>query len=106
MAKGDNLGEFEILILAALLHLRDEAYGVAIRQEIEARAGRASSIGAVYATLDRLEGKALVQPRMGDSSPERGGRAKRYFDITPEGERRLNASLDSLKRMTDGLVAW
>lgn len=106
MAKGDHLGEFEILVLAALLHLKGEAYGVAIRQELEDRAGRETSIGAVYATLERLERKALVRTRMGEARPERGGRARRYFDIEPEGERRLQASLEVLRRMTDGLVAW
>lgn len=106
MAKGDNLGEFEILVLATLLRLGDQAYGVAIRRELEEQAQRQVSIGAVYATLERLEGKALVRARMGEASPERGGRAKRYFNIEAEGERRLRASLETLRRMTDGIVDW
>lgn len=106
MAKGDNLGEFEILVLAALLRLGDQAYGVAIRRELEEQAQRQVSIGAVYATLERLEGKALVCARMGEASPERGGRAKRYFHIEAEGERRLKASLETMRRMTDGIVDW
>lgn len=106
MAKGDNLGEFEILVLAALLRLGEQAYGVAVRRELEEQAGRTVSIGAVYATLERLEGKALVRSRLGEASAERGGRAKRYFQIEPEGERRLKVSLETLRRMTDGLIAW
>ena len=75
MSKGDHLGEFELLVLSALLRLGDDAYGVAIRAEIEERAGRNASIGAVYATLERLEKKGLIRSRMGEATPERGGRA-------------------------------
>ena len=67
MAKGEFLGEFEQLVLIALLRLGDEAYGMAVRREIEARAGRDVSIGAVYATLDRLESKGLVRSRLGEA---------------------------------------
>lgn len=101
-----TLGEFEILTLAALLRLGAEAYGVTIRRELEARCNRSVSVGALYATLARLEEKGLVAPRMGDATPERGGRAKKYFDITAEGRRRLQASLTAFRNMTEGLHPW
>ena len=71
------LGEFEYLLLTAAVRLGEEAYGAAIRQEIEATTGRRCSIGALYTTLDRLEKKGLLKTWMGDATPQRGGRAKR-----------------------------
>jgi PadR family transcriptional regulator PadR len=106
MSKGTHLGEFEILVLAALMRLTDQAYGVAIRNEIESRTDRNTSIGAVYATLERLETKGLVRSRKGPASPERGGRAKRFFNIEPEGQQRLEHALKTLHQMTAGLVSW
>jgi PadR family transcriptional regulator PadR len=79
------LGEFEHIIVLALLRLEDRAYGVTVRQEIELRTDREVSIGAVYATLDRLERKGYVTSYLGDPTPERGGRSKRFFRITAEG---------------------
>lgn len=103
MAKGDFLGEFEQLVLIALIRLGDEAYGMAVRRELESRAGRDVSIGAVYATLDRLEGKGLVKSKRGDSSEDRGGRARKCFIITGAGARALEKSQQALRHMLEGL---
>ena len=106
MSKSKFLGEFEIIVLAALIRLGDEAYGVSIINEIETRAERSVSIGALYSTLNRLEKKNYVVTRMGEATAERGGRAKRYFNITDEGQKQLDKSLRIFHRMFDGLTAW
>jgi DNA-binding PadR family transcriptional regulator len=103
MGKGQNLGEFEILTLAALVRLGPEAYGVSVRREIEGRAGRDVTIGALYATLDRLEEKGLIASRLGEATAERGGRAKRHFEITALGRARLEKSASMLGQMLGGL---
>ncbi len=103
MAGRDSLGEFEHLILLALLRLEDRAYGVTVRQEIELRTKRAVSIGAVYATLDRLERKGYVGSRQGDPTPERGGRAKRFFRVTSKGWLAVNRAQRALQKMSAGL---
>jgi DNA-binding PadR family transcriptional regulator len=82
------LTDFELMILLAILRV-DEAYGVPIAREIEATAGRTIVLGAVYAALDRLEERGLVASSVGDPTPERGGRARRYFRVTPRGLRAL-----------------
>ena len=105
MAKGGFLGEFEQLVLIALLRLGDEAYGMAVRREIEAHAGRDVSIGAVYATLDRLEAKGLVRSQLAEATEDRGGRAKKCFTITGAGSRALERSQRALRQMLDGLPA-
>jgi PadR family transcriptional regulator PadR len=97
-----RLGEFEKLVLLALLRL-GETYGVPIRREIVERADRDVSFGALYTTLDRLERKGYVSSHRGDPTPERGGRAKRYFRIEAPGERALNHSRETIARM-GGLV--
>jgi PadR family transcriptional regulator PadR len=102
--KGSHLGEFEQHVLASLLRLRDNAYGVTIRREIAERTGRDVVIGAVYATLDRLERKGFVSSRAGEATHVRGGRAKRYFKIEAPGVRALNESWRMTDRMRDGLV--
>ena len=99
----DNLGEFEQLVLLAVFRLKDDAYGMRVRQEIETRISRPTSIGAVYATLDRLESKGLVRSEVGESTPERGGRPKKVFAITAVGAESLRRSLDSLSKMRQGL---
>src|SRR5260370_31888302 len=81
----DYLGEFEHIVVLALLRLEDRAYGGTVRQEIEFRTHREVSIGAVYATLDRLEAKGYVKSHHGDPTPERGGRSKRFFRVTAKG---------------------
>ena len=101
------LGAFEQLVLAALVRLGDQAYGMAVRQEIAERTGRDVAIGAVYATLDRMEEKGLVVSRTGESTPERGGKAKRYFELTAAGEQALRDSVRQLERMVKGLkLGW
>jgi PadR family transcriptional regulator, regulatory protein PadR len=97
------LGEFEHIVLLAVLRLGDGAYGVTVRQEIQARTGRDVSIGAIYATLARLEAKGLVNSRAGEPTAERGGRAKRFFRVTAHGLRSVNEAQRILKRMLDGL---
>lgn len=93
MANDDRLGEFEQKVLMALIRLGTNAYGVTIRQEISKRSRRDVSVGAVYTTLSRLEEKGFVKSEVGESTPERGGRAKKYFQITAPGNRALEASL-------------
>jgi PadR family transcriptional regulator len=101
--KGDYLGEFEHIVLLALLRLDKQAYGMRIRQEIEQRTGRSVAIGAVYATLDRMEAKGYVSSRLGEPTAERGGRAKRFFRIEAEGAEALKRSEEALSRMRLGV---
>ena len=103
MPRGDSLGTFEQVGLIALVRLGPEAYGAAVRREIEQRTGRSVSIGAVYATLERLENKGYVSSFTGEPTAERGGRSKRYFRLEADGERALRASRDAIRRMTAGL---
>lgn len=103
MPKGDSIGGFEQLILLALAHLVEDAYGVSIRKEIAARTGRDVNIGAVYATLDRLEAKGLTTSRTGEPTAERGGRAKRYFRLTASGAGALEESCRAFEGMVKGL---
>jgi PadR family transcriptional regulator PadR len=103
MSDRDYLGEFEHIIVLALLRLEDRAYGVTVRQEIEFRIKREVSIGAVYATLDRLETKGYVKSHHGDPTPERGGRSKRFFRVTAKGVAAVNRTQGALQRMTEGL---
>jgi len=102
-----HLGEFEQLVLLALLRLDDEAYGVAVHAEIARRTGRRMSFGTVYATLTRLEEKGLITSRLGEPTAARGGRRKKYFSILVPGRRALERSLRSVKRMAQGIdVSW
>ncbi len=101
-----NLGEFEILVLAAILRQAGDAYGTSIKREIEGRTGRKPSLGALYATLTRLETKNYISSRIGEATAERGGRAKRYYDIKPLGQALLEQSIAAMRNMTQGLVAW
>jgi PadR family transcriptional regulator PadR len=103
MAKGDFVGEFELYVMLALAHLGEDAYGVTIRREIEARTGRTVAIGAVYATLARLEEKSLVRFRVSDPQPVQGGRARKFFSLTGAGARALRHSTAMLGRMMAGL---
>lgn len=97
------MGEFEIVMLASLLHLGDDAYGVSIVKDIRERVGRDVSIGAAYSTLARLEKKAYVTSKTGEPTAERGGRAKRYFKVTHAGKEQLNKSVLALHRALEGL---
>lgn len=96
------LGEFEQIVLLAVLHLEDEGYGMTVRRLIEERTGRAASAGAVYATLDRLEEKGYLRSWEGDPTPERGGRARRHFALTPEGAGALERTRTMMERMWEG----
>lgn len=104
MSNRDFLGEFEHIVLLALLRLEDQAYGVTVRQEIELRTRREVSIGAVYATLGRLEAKGYVKSRRGEPTPERGGRSKRFFRVTARGVAAVNRTHHALQSMTQGLA--
>jgi DNA-binding PadR family transcriptional regulator len=99
------LGEFEYLILTAAARLGEDAYGVAIRQEIESTTGRRCSVGALYTTLDRLEAKGLLKTWMGEATPQRGGRAKRMIRITATGLREAAGFYDAVTRLSRG-VSW
>ncbi|MGE0814166.1 MAG: PadR family transcriptional regulator [Vicinamibacterales bacterium] len=97
------LGEFEQTVLLAVLHAGTAAYGIPVWREIETRAGRRTSLAAVYKTLDRLEQKGYVRSRVGEPSAERGGRARRLYAVSAAGLRALRGSLGALQRMTRGL---
>ena len=97
------MGEFEQVVLLAVLQLGNEAYGMEVRQEIVARTGRDVSVGALYRTLARLEGKGFVSHSMGDPAPERGGRAKKFFRVETAGVEALERSHQTLDSMRRGL---
>src|SRR5207344_2564136 len=103
MPRGDFLGSLEQIVMLAVMRLGSNAYGMTVRREIEERTGREISIGAVYATLERLEAKGYVSSSTGEPTAERGGRAKRLFQIEAEGERVLRASQEAIRKMTAGL---
>jgi PadR family transcriptional regulator len=102
MPKGDFLGEFEIYVMLALSHLDPDGYGVTIRQEITRRTGREIAIGAVYATLSRLEEKGLVAHTLSDPLPVRGGRTRKHFVLTGAGVLALDHATRMLARMMQG----
>jgi PadR family transcriptional regulator, regulatory protein PadR len=102
----DQLGEFEHIVLLAVLRLGDDAYGVPIRREITQRTGRELTVGSLYSTLDRLESKGLLRSRTGNPTPERGGRAKRYFGVTAAGIRMLRESRQMINAMWEGLEPY
>jgi DNA-binding PadR family transcriptional regulator len=97
------LGEFELMVMLVLARLGDDAYGVPISRELEQQRGHSVSIGSVYAALERLENKRLVASSLGDPTPERGGRAKRYFRVTREGLEQIRATRQLLTRLWRGL---
>lgn len=103
MGKEGYLGEFEMKVMMALLRLGANAYGMTIRHEISERTGRDVSIGAIYATLDRMERKGYVSSHKGEATPERGNRAKRYFKIEAPGKRALDESWNALDNMRQGV---
>ena len=104
------LGEFELMVLFAVLRLEDEAYGARVMKEIEEATGRSVVSGAVYTGLDRLEARGLVSSEVGDPTPERGGRRRRYYRLEREGAEALGRSLGHIRRMSQGverhLAAW
>jgi len=101
MGKGNHLGEFEHLVMLALLRLKGTAYGMRVRREIQSRTERSVAIGSVYATLDRLEHKGYVVAWAG---LEEGGRARKYFRLTPDGAQAVLRQQEAIQRMTEGLL--
>ena len=99
-----TLGEFEQIVLLAILRLGEEAYGVTIRRELQERTGREPSPGALYTTLDRLEEKGLLRSHLGDPTPQRGGRAKRFFKVTARGVQSIARVQRSYQRLLEGLA--
>lgn len=97
------LGEMEMMVLLAVVRLGDEAYGVPISKELLDLAGREVSLGSIYAALDRIEQKGFVTSSLGDPTPERGGRAKRYFRVTPAGVRALKMTRSALTNLWSGI---
>ena len=105
MAKSDSVGQFEQLVLTAILSLRDDAYGVTIHSKVaELARPKAVSLGAVYVTLDRMEDKGFVASWLSDPTAERGGRAKRCYRLEAVGERVLEESAVTAKRIWDSIV--
>lgn len=98
-----TLGEFEQLVLLAILRIGEGAYAVPVINEIEVQTGRKVSHAAVYIALRRLEEKGLVSSRLAEATPERGGRGKRYYDVDPTAREMLEESRNALTRMWDGL---
>lgn len=103
MGRGDYLGEFEQIVLLAVARLGDEAYGMRIRAEIEQRAGRRTSIGAVYATLERLVSKGLARETDMPGGKERSGLARRFYAVTSTGRTALHDARELQSRMWAGL---
>jgi len=100
----DHLGSFELMVLLAVLRLDDDkAYGVPISTEIEQTTGRSVALASVYAALKRLEDRGWVSSRVGESTAERGGRAKRYFRVTAKGVRRVREAKGALVKMWGGI---
>lgn len=101
------LGELEQIVMLAVLRVGEDAYGVPILDEIQRQTGRELALATVYKTLSRLEEKGLVASRVGEPTPRRGGRRKRYFAVTAAGLRDLRASVRAIERMTAGLaLGW
>ncbi len=100
----DAIGEFEQLILFALVRLGADAYGVSVREEIEKRTGRAISAGALYTALDRMEQRGLVASRLGEATAQRGGKRKRLYTVQPAGERALARVYESMRLMANGVA--
>ncbi len=103
MTKRDHLGNFELMVMLALIRLGENAYGLPISQEIEEKGRREVALGSVYAALERLEGKGFVLSSLGEPTPERGGRAKRYFRVTAKGLREVRETQRALKNLWQGL---
>jgi len=103
MNEAPTLGEFEQIVLLAILRLEGNAYGFTISAEIAERTGRKPSPGALYATLDRLEGKGFLASRTGDPTPVRGGRAKRFFEVTGAGVEAVARAQRAYQSLLNGL---
>jgi PadR family transcriptional regulator PadR len=103
MSRRGYLGEMELMVLLAVVRLGDDAYGVPISKELLNLAGREVALGSIYAALDRIEQKGFVTSLLGDPTPERGGRAKRYFRVTPAGARALRMTRAALTNLWSGI---
>jgi len=103
MDRLNSLSNFELMVMLALIRLGDEAYGVPISQEIEEHSGQDVAIGSVYAALERLEKRGFVVSKVGESTPERGGRAKRYFSVTSKGIKVVRDTQRTLLLLWNGL---
>jgi PadR family transcriptional regulator PadR len=103
MGRHQPVGQFEFQVLVATLSLRGEGYAVSIRAAVEAQSGRAVARGALYTTLARLEDKGLLTSTLGEATPVRGGRPKRYYDVTPAGREALIATRDELAKPWRGV---
>ena len=103
MKSPTTLGEFEQVVLLAILRLEKDAYGVTIRAEIAKCTGREPAPGALYTTLDRMEEKGIVRSWLGEATPQRGGRAKRYFALTKAGRASLVSAQRAYRNLLDGL---
>jgi DNA-binding PadR family transcriptional regulator len=102
MKREQSLGEFEQVVMLAILRLGEDAYGVKVSAEITTCTGREPAPGALYTTLDRLEDKGLISSRLGDPTPQRGGRAKRYFTLTAHGVAAITRVHQSYRRLLQG----
>ena len=103
MRQRSYLGEMELMVLLAVVRLGDDAYGVPISKELRTLAGREVALGSIYAALDRLARKGFVASSLGDPTPERGGRAKRFFRATPTGVRALRTTRNALMNLWSGI---
>jgi PadR family transcriptional regulator, regulatory protein PadR len=103
MSKRDQLGNFELMVILVLIRLGDNAYGVPISEELEKCTGRDVAIGSVYAALERLEDKSFVSSELGEATPERDGRAKRYFHVTARGLKEVRETQRALVKLWHGL---
>jgi PadR family transcriptional regulator len=103
MAKGEHLGEFEQLVLLAILRLEEAAYGMTVRRELEKTARRKVTLGSVYATLDRLQQKGLVASWHTEPDPVRGGHPRRFFQVSAKGRRALERTQKMMERMWSGV---
>ncbi len=98
------IGELEQMVLLSILNLEDEAYGMRVMADLKSRVGRTVSRGAMYVILDRLEGKGLIESQLADPTPERGGRGKRFLQVTVEGLEALRRSRDALNALWKGVT--
>ena len=105
MGEHTYLGEFELMLLLTIIRLGDAAYGVPLSRELAQQRGRDIPVGSVYAALDRLEAKGFIASYLGESTPERGGRAKRYFRVTRQGLRAVHETRRVLTKLWQSLPA-
>jgi DNA-binding PadR family transcriptional regulator len=103
MTKRDSLGSFELMVVLVLIRIGDGAYGVPISEELDRLTGRDVAIASVYAALERLEAKGFVTSELGEPTSERGGRAKRYFKMTPRGLKEVKEMRRTLLKLWNGL---